>query len=384
MKRVDTLLDECKQVADDVGFETVGRWKHAHPEAKVLGHFQVYFPEEIAHAGGMLPVKIAGGGNRLEARSADAHLGSFICSVMRSSLELGLNGTLDCLDIMVTHPICDAARHIAGIWKRTLDSYPVQILYLPQNLNSSAAIPYLTGEYGRLKTEIEQLLGRPIETEALRQSVAVYNENRKLMRRLYELRRESPWLLSAVETCDVVKAGTLLSPEEHNAVLQQLLELLPQREAKPQDKVRVVFSGAFCELPPREMIEAIEELCYIVDDDFLVGLRWLTQDVPLEGCPLENLARAYVEHAACAPTQYDADKPKETAFEQQFRQARAQGAVCAAAKFCEPGLDDQLAYTKHFDRLDLPYILVEFEEKQTSYERLHMQVETFAESLLFD
>jgi len=381
---LDALLKQCREIAEDLDFEQVRCWKQAHPQGKVLGHFQVYFPEELPHAGGMLPLKVAGGGNKLEARSADAHLGSFICSIMRSSLELGLSGRLDFLDAMVTLPICDAARHIAGIWTRTLPAYPAQILYLPQNPNAKAAAEYLTSEYGRMKSELEQLLEHPIDVDALRNSIGVYNENRRLLRELYDIRRKAPWLISAVEVCCVVKAGTVLTPEAHNQLLQQILPLLSQREAKPQDKVRVVFAGAFCELPPLEMLDVIEELCYIVDDDYLIGSRWLTEDVPLEGDPLENLARAYLQKSSWASTQYDERKPKETMLAQQVKAADAQGAICAAAKFCEPGLDDQLAYSKHFDRLDVPYILVEFEEKQTSHERLHMQVETFAESVLFD
>lgn len=31
-----------------------------------LGHFPVYFPEELAHAAGLLPVAVLGGGNKLE------------------------------------------------------------------------------------------------------------------------------------------------------------------------------------------------------------------------------------------------------------------------------------------------------------------------------
>lgn len=384
MKCLEGLLERCREIAEDLEYKQVHQWKEAHPEGKVFGHFQVYFPEEIAHAGGMLPLKIVGGGNKLEARSADAHIGSFICSIMRSSLELGLNGRISFLDAMVTLPICDAARHIAGIWARTLPQQPVQILYLPQNPNSKGAVPYLFSEYKRLKSDIEALLGHPVDPDALRQSIAVYNENRRLLRELYAVKRESPWLISAVESSSVVKAGTVLPPEEHNRLLQDILAQLPQREVKAQDKVRVVFTGAFCELPPLEMLAAIEDVCYIVDDDFLIGLRWLTEDVPLEGDPLWNLAHAYVEGSSWAPTQYDRRKPAEKMLEAQVKAARAQGVICSAAKFCEPGLDDQLAYTKHFDELDVPYILVEFEEKQTSYERLNMQVETFAESILFD
>ncbi|HKK07884.1 MAG TPA: 2-hydroxyacyl-CoA dehydratase family protein, partial [Gemmatimonadota bacterium] len=61
---------------EDVDFPTVRRWKEAG--GKVLGHFQVYFPEELAHAAGLLPVKVRGGS--VERREADSHFGSYICS----------------------------------------------------------------------------------------------------------------------------------------------------------------------------------------------------------------------------------------------------------------------------------------------------------------
>ena len=44
--------------------------------------------------------------------------------------------------MFVTHPICDAARNLAGIWGRNFE-YPCQILYLPQNANSNHAVDYL-------------------------------------------------------------------------------------------------------------------------------------------------------------------------------------------------------------------------------------------------
>ena len=117
----------------------------------MLGHFQVYFPEEIAHAAGLLPVKVRGG--QLDAQHADSHFGSYLCSILRSSLELALSGCLR-LDLFVTHPICDAARNLAGIWARNF-SYPSRILYLPQNANSRYAAAYLRDEYLRLGEEIE-------------------------------------------------------------------------------------------------------------------------------------------------------------------------------------------------------------------------------------
>jgi benzoyl-CoA reductase subunit C len=51
---------------------------------------------------------------------------------------------------------------------------------------------------------------------------------------------------------------------------------------------------------------------------------------------------------------------------------------------CEPGLDEQVAYMKTLDEQRIPYFVTEFEEKMTSFDHLQIQLETFAEGILFD
>lgn len=349
----------------------------------LLGHFPVYFPEEIAHAAGLLPVNVLGGGNRLELKHADARMGSFVCSICRSTAELGLNGSLAGLTGFVTHPICDAAKHLAGIWSRNFPEQLSQILYLPQNVNTPGAVRYIAAEYQRLRSELEKTAGRRVEDEALRASIKVYNQNRRLLRELYALRREEPWKLSCTESYLLTRARTRMPCEEHNALLGRALDAARHRRLTPQDKPRVVFVGGFCEQPPLEMLETLDDNSYVVDDDLLVGLRWLNQDVPDGGDPIWALAESYVQRSAASPVQHDATKSKEDYLTAMLREARADGAILTAAKFCEPGLDDQLAWSKHLDEAGVPYLVLEFEEKMTSFEQMSMQVETFAESLLF-
>ncbi len=87
-KPVDDALRECRDLVEDPSYDTVKRWR-AHG-GKVLGHFQVYFPEEIAHAAGMLPVKIRGA--TVEPTNADSRFGSYLCSILKTSIELQLTG----------------------------------------------------------------------------------------------------------------------------------------------------------------------------------------------------------------------------------------------------------------------------------------------------
>ncbi|MEK6752024.1 MAG: 2-hydroxyacyl-CoA dehydratase [Chloroflexota bacterium] len=374
---LEWIIAECREVVEDTDFSTVKRWREAG--GKVLGHFQVYFPEEIAHAAGMLPLKIRGAA--IEPTHADSHFGSYLCSILKTSLELVLSKKVE-LDMFVTHPICDAARNLAAIWGRNFD-YPCQILYLPQNANSTASATYLSEEYARVQAEIEAITGNKVTVEALNNSLSVYNENRSLLRQLYEIKRKQPWLISAYEAYLLTNVGGLILREEHNELLKAAILLIETRPTKRQDKIRVVFEGGFCEQPPLDLIRTISQSCYVVDDDLLIGLRWILEDVSLEGDPLFNLAEAYLEKSSYSPVQHDARKPKEKMLLERISNAGASAAIITAAKMCEPGLEDQVAYTKALDEKGIPYFVSEFEESMTSFDQMEIQLETFTENILF-
>ncbi len=374
---LDEALYLCRDLLEDTDFPTVRRWREAG--GKVLGHFQVYFPEEIAHAAGLLPFKMRGA--PLEARQAEARFGSYLCSILKTSLELALSQRVT-LDMFVSHPICDAARNLAAVWGRNF-TYPCQILYLPQNANSAHAAPYLCGEYARLKRDIEAISGRAITEDDLRNSIGVFNENRRWLRALYTIKRETPWLLSVDEAYVLMAVGGLIPREEHNDLLRAVIPQIEARPARPQDRIRVVFEGGFCEQPPLDLLRTIAQFCYVVDDDLLIGLRWILEDVPLDGDPLFNLAEAYLEKSSYSPVQHDLRKPKEKMLLQRMANARASAAIITSAKMCEPGLDEQVAYAKALDEAGLPYFVSEFEENMTSFDHMQIQLETFVENLLF-
>ena len=144
-----------------------------------------------------------------------------------------------------------------------------------------------------------------------------------------------------------------------------------------------MFEGGFCEQPPLDLIRMLGRTCYVVDDDFLIGLRWLQEDVTGAGDPLGDLAEAYLEGSSYSPVQHDLRKPKERMLLERVERARAEAVIVAAAKMCEPGLEEQVAYTGALDERGIPYFVSEFEENMTSFEHLELQLETFVENLLF-
>jgi benzoyl-CoA reductase subunit C len=374
---VEEAIVMCRDLVEDPDFPTVQRWRDNG--GKVVGHFQVYFPEEIVHAAGMLPFKVRGA--PVEARQGESYFGSYLCSILKTSLELALSGRVT-LDMFVSHPICDSARNLAAVFGRNFD-HPCEILYLPQNANSAHAATYLRGEYARLTREVEAVAGRSITTEQLQASLVVFNENRRLLRELDQIKRDTPWLLSVDKAYCLLAVGGMIPREEHNQLLAWAIPKILAGSGTPQDRMRLVFVGGFCEQPPLDLLHTIAQFSYVVDDDLLVGLKWITSDIPVGEDPLGDLAEAYLERSTYSPVQHDLRKPKEVMLLEQIKEAKAGAAIITAAKMCEPGLDEVVAYTKALDDEGIPYFVSEFEERMTNFDSLQIQLETFIENLLF-
>jgi benzoyl-CoA reductase subunit C len=147
----------------------------------------------------------------------------------------------------------------------------------------------------------------------------------------------------------------------------------------------VVVEGAFCEQPPLEVIRLLEAAgCDIVEDDLALAQRWFTGDVPLTGDPVRALAESYVNNSVYSSVRHDFRHPRWEGLEEKIRATHADAVIFLIAKFCEPAYFDYVLFKKKVDALGLPHLLLEFEEKLFTFDRLRTEVETFVESLVFD
>jgi len=382
---MEALIRRCEEIVRDVSFPTVRRWKAEHPGGRAIAYFPVYAPVEVIAAAGMLPVGLRGAGDRLEIQHADARFGSFICSIVKTTLELGLTGHLAPFDGVLFSSICDSARNLCFVLKRNFPELYVDFLHLPHNPESASSRAFLRSEYARLKAELERLAGRRIEEERIREMIARYNENRRLIRALYEWRAEEPHRIRAWELYVLVRAGDVLPVEEHTALLREAREGFARRQVKPRDSIRVVLESAFCEQPPLGVIRLLEDAgCYIVDEDLTLGRRWFREDVPVNGEPLQALAESYLDRSVASSVRHDWRYPRFRALLEKVRARRAQAVIFLIAKFCEPAYFDYVLFKRELERAGVPHLLLEFEEKMYTFERLQTEVETFVESLLFD
>ncbi len=381
----DRIIERCRELIEQPLGAIAERWKAGHPGGRVVAAYPVWAPAELIHAAGMLPLALLGGGTTVELTHADARFQSFVCSIAKSTLELGFQERLKGVDGFVFSNICDVARNLGSIYKRNFPAVFVEYLHLPQNSTSPAVAAYAAAELRRLAAGFADAFGLAVTPTALAKSIETYNALRARVRALYALRIAEPQKLGTTELYVVLRAATLVPPEESIGWLDTLLDGLPRREARPRDRLRVVVEGVFCEQPPLGLLEVLEEAgCYVVEDDLLLGWRWFTSDVATDGNPFERLGSAYVNQSVPSSTRHESRQHRAEGLIEKVRRARADAVIFMPAKFCEPALFDYVLMKQGLERAGIPHLLVEFEEKMWTFERTRNEIETFVESMLFE
>ncbi len=377
------LTERLRALYEDLDLGSVRDWKAAEPGRKAVGHLPIYVPRELIHAAGMLPVGVVGGGDRLEIIRGDAYFQSYICHLPRSTIELALSRRLDALDGMLFPSICDVVRNLSGMWRMLFPERYSRYVDVPQNFAPEVGGAFWRRELEGLREELGALANRPIDDRALGRSVAVYNANRRAVRALYRARSERPWRFPVAEFFLVLRAGNLLPPEEHTALVERYLELAAgEEERQEQDFSRVVLVGTFCEQPPLGLLLTLERAgCWIVDDDLLLGLRWLEGEVPEDGDPLARLATAFLEQSVQTASLFQPEGRRGGWLVDSVRNHAADGVIFCAPSFCDPALLEQPMLVAALETEGIPHTQFKYSENTGQFAVIREQAGTFSDSI---
>lgn len=383
MRELKEIIGYCKEQAFDLNFTKAKEWK-AEKEGRVLvGYMPIYFPREIIHAAGGMAVGIFGGGDRKQIIKGDAYYQSYICHIPRSIIELALDKHLDHIDGFIFPSICDVIRNLSGIFKQQKIGKFVKYMDFPQNFLPEIGGVFYQQEMQHVMKYIKEINGIDVTTEALNHSIDLYNKNRQMISFIYDIRQNYPWRLSIEDVYHIIRAGTVIPVEEHNAILEEVCEHIKHNIGIPQDKIKVVISGAFCEQPAVGLIKAIEEAgCYVVDDDYMLGSRMIIGDIDAtSNNPLEAISNSYIKQSQYSSSIYDVANPKEYRLAKIVKDRGANGVIFASASFCDPSLLDAPIFQNAFNKLGIRYIAFQYSENINQYKVIKEQVGAFSDSI---
>jgi len=382
-KNIDQILSFCKEAAFDLQFTEAAKWKAAEQNRVLIGYMPIYFPRELVHAMNGLAVGIMGSGDRKQIVKGDAYYQSYICHMPRGLIEMALDGHFDEMDGFLFPSICDVIRNLSGMFQILGKGKFAKYLDYPQDFNRGTGGVFYRNELKIIINHITKINGVTLDNDRLNESIKLQNLNRKMLNEIYDIRQQFPWRLSAVELYHIQRAGIVIPVERHNDMLREVLDYIREDVGTPMDKIKVVVSGSFCEQPPIGLIRSIEQAgCYIVDDDFLIGSRWIEGQIDDQSDdPLTALANAYVDMSTFSSSVYDVNNPKGIRLAALAKKRNADGIIFAAPSFCDPALLDRPILQKDCEERDIRYISIKFSENTGQFKVIKEQVGAFSDSI---
>jgi len=352
--------------------DIIKQWKRNGGHA--LGYIYSHVPEELLHAAGIVPVQLLeAAGSVIKAYRI---LPQFFCYQALGNLELALKGDYDYLDGVVMSHSCDPLRKTFGVWENNIPTKFCYFLPLPLK-GEEAALQYYKEELRLFKGALEAFVGSEIKDENIYRSIKIYNRNRELMKKLYELRKEENQPVSGSDVVDVVRSAVVVPRETHNIILESALEeISPQSEDTKRRKIFV----SLISLNDKPFMDLIEELgAHVVLDDLAMGARYHWDPVIEEEDPLYALSRRYV-NAVPFPGRYSAERRADMLID-FCKSYGVEGAIVKTERYCDPYLFEDPYLKQRFAEAEIPILFLDFGDIRAEGGRVRTRIQAFLETL---
>ena len=375
MRTAKEIINEFKAIADNPR-KAMDDYKKETGKGAV-GIMPVYCPEEIVHAAGYLPIGMWGA-QKKQISKARTYLPPFACSIMQSVMELQLEGVYDDLEAVIFSVPCDTLKCMSQKWNRPV---PAIVFTHPQNrkIAKDAANVFAREEFYIVKEKLEDILDVHISNKAIKNSIAVYNENRAACREFSDVAAEYAAVVTPSDRHAVIKARWFMEKSRHTALVKELIAALKAEPAPEFKGKKIIVTGI--QVEPYDVLDIFQENGFaIVADDLAQETRNFRQDVPDDDDALMALARAWNEFDGCSLAT-DANKPKGQMIIDAVKKYGADAVVVCMMKFCDPEEFDYPILLQEFEAAGVKNLYIEVDQESTAFEQVKTRIQTFAEIL---
>ncbi len=326
---------------------------------KAVGTICCYFPEEVFHAAGLLPVRLRATGAKTDALG-EVYFSSYSCPWARSTMNELLEGDYGYISAVFGMNGCMQSQRIYDNAEYFDTSGRFYYLFNAPRIISDRAFDYYKGELEDLITAVEQFSGKKITDDELRKSVKIFNETRQLIKKLYDLRKADKPVISGTETLKWTLASLSMPKEVFNEKLSAFLEETKTRKPIEGHDARVIMVGSAMDDPA--YLQAIEDAgCLVVSDVNCFGSRSLWEEIETEGDIRNNIAEMALRRPAC-PRMIDTQRSMMDEMVRMYKEFNAQGVVSVRQMNCDPWGSLRQYYEEYFGQAGIPYIELEKEQ----------------------
>lgn len=346
---------------------------------KIVLTVPYYTPDEIVHSMGLVPMGTWGAD--MELNRAKEYFPAFMCSIVQSILELGINGKFAGASAIIIPSLCDTLKTLGENWKYAVKDIKFIPMVYPQNRKPAFGVKFTKAGYERVIKDLEVCTGASFSLEKLTESNRIYNEHNAVMREIDEVLAKHPEV-SVQERSDIFNSANYMLAEDHTKMVKKLIEELNANDAgneRDEYKLPIIVSGILTDMPG--LNEAFDEFgMHVVADDVCAHSRQYRTDVPEDSDALNALAQKFANTDNCSVL-YNVEKPRVKWIADTAKERGAKGVVVVMTKFCDPEEFDFVVIKRACEENDLPLALIEVDRQMNQFEQVKTNLETFRDML---
>jgi benzoyl-CoA reductase/2-hydroxyglutaryl-CoA dehydratase subunit BcrC/BadD/HgdB len=175
---------------------------------KVVGLYCTYSPKELIIAAGAIPVGLCGT-REATITAAERDLPRNLCPMIKSSYGLAITNQCPYFlmsDLVIGETTCDGKKKMFEVL-REKNIKNIFVMHLPQFPDEETSLQLWHAELKRLMKYMEDLLGVAITPDALRKAMRITNEENRSKKRLFDLNKRIPALISGMDMVKVSFQG---------------------------------------------------------------------------------------------------------------------------------------------------------------------------------
>ena len=378
--------DPFLNISNSIKNSYIEEWQNNNK--KVVGYYCTYIPEELLYAADLLPFRIRATGNK-DTELGDIYMVRFTCSFVRATLDMALKGIYDFLDGFLVCNSCDHSRRMyelfdLKVFNRENFKKKVSRFYLAiPHIITDEGFEWYKKEVEELKEELQENFNiAKISNEKLIESIKIFNENRKILREIHELRIQSRPKLTGSEALQINMANSSIPKDIANQELKRILTFLKEREEIDiGNKKRILLVGSVVDnIDFTQLIE--NSGAFIASDILCFGTRNFMDDVQLKNGenPLDSITRRLYYRLSC-PRMMDDHQRRLDFLKEEIRRANIEGVILQRINNCDLHGCDNMLFTHELKELEIPVLNFDREFYQADTTRLQTRIEAFLEMI---
>ena len=372
-------FDEARQQ----GFLKVKQLKETG--GKVVGTYCVFTPKELIFASGAVPVSLCGMSDE-PISDAEEHLPPNLCPLIKSSYGFAITDKCPYFyfaDLLVGETTCDGKKKMYEYLGKLK---PMHVMQLPQSADGERALSWWRDEMILLKERLEREFDTQITDAKLLDAIKLCNEERRSLKRFYELGALNPPPLTGEQMLSVLySTGFTTDKQEQKNSIEELIDVILADYEAGQNCIdparpRILITGCPIGGDTQKIVRLLEESgAVVVCFENCSGVKGHDQLVAETGDLMTALAEKYL-NVACSCI-----SPNDNRIELLSRlidQYNVVGVVDMVLQACHTYNVETHRISQFVkDEKQVGYLAIETDYSQSNLEQLRTRLSAFVEML---